>query len=842
MRRGAGTFLPARAGSEGVRLSGVEDRRARPLSHGAPSACGGLAVVVPLLVLAGWWLEVEQLTAVVPSFETMKPVTAVCLGLLGIALLVRDTPAVGGWFPVALVPAAAGASIGAVSLAEHLTERAFGLDTFLFGAAVRAEGSAAPGRMALITAVCATTAGGALVLRGLGRHRSAHLGGVLVALVAGVAATSYVYDVQSLRKVGPYASVALHTALTLVVIAAGIVLATPDQGLIGLARRGPAPAVLIRRAVPLIVALPLLVGWLIAQGLPADVSETGLGVAIMAIAAAALGTLVLWRAAWAVAAIDSERSGLVEELELANEQLEQRVARRTASLAAQAAVQQASLEALEQGVVLSTLDGEVLLMNRAGRELLGYQADELSALFRSGEWNAFQEDGTPLPVAERPVHQTMDTGEGTAGRIVVWRTKADRFVALRIATEPVRDAAGQLTAVVTALTDVTAELAAHRAARRHMITQMALNADLEHSLSIRDRFLATATHDMRTPITAIVGFANLLRRSDIPLTEEKRADMLEAIERQGHRLTSLVEDILSISVIDGGAVSVEPKVLDLSVELPQIVVDAGREADAVVDAAPGVLAFVDPLRLAQMVTNLLQNAVRYGAPPYEVSACSEGPWVVVRVCDNGAGVDPEFAPRLFERFATAHRGPGRGTGLGLAIVQSLAELHGGEVWHEPHQPSGACFVLRLPSSPAVVASPVSEDSGGRRSPLVGRRLVLAGGAVVDAVGEQARGAGMEVVRARDAARTLDAVFSARPGPDVILIDLGSPGLDGFELTALLRADARAASVPILLLSGDPEDADAAHALAAGADDVVRTPLGPRELCERLERTLRAETG
>lgn len=666
-----------------------------------PTVCGVAVGIVGALALLGWVLEVERLKAIVPGFQTMKPLTAVGLFLLGTSLALQGSERRWAHRAAGAAACAAGA-IGAVVVVEYVTSSSWGIDTVLFERAVRAEGGTLPGRMAPITAGCMAATGLSLVVRPRW-HRVAHLGGLAVALAAMVALMGYLYGVSSLRHVGAYSTIALHTALSFVVLGIGLAWATPEEGLVRLSKRGGAPAVLIRRALPVVVVLPVVLGWLDLQGELAGWYDREFGVAIMAAGSAAIGAAVVWRSSISVAAFDEARARALHELEAANERLESEVVARTASLAAQAEIQEASLEALEQGVVLSTLDGEVLLLNRAGRALLGYSAEELTGRYQSGQWETYREDGSVMPPEERPVRRTMDTGAPTTGQIVRWKRKDGDVVTLRVTTRPIFDDAGTLTGVVTAAADVTAERAAQRAAAEHDAALRGLNTELERAVLIKDRFLATATHDMRTPITAITGFTGLLLRGGSGLSDQQ-VHMLEAIERQGQRLEALVQDLLSIAVIDGGAITVDPKPVDLSQVLPQIVADAGFAIEVTLDVEAPAMALVDPGRLAQMVTNLLQNAMKYGRPPVTLSHAAEGPWVTIRVRDCGDGVPAEFVPRLFDRFSTASRDVDpskRSTGLGLAIVRGLADLQGGEVWYEPNEPTGACFALRLPTAPGA---------------------------------------------------------------------------------------------------------------------------------------------
>lgn len=677
---------------------------------------GLLVGALGVVVLVGWAFEVDRLKSVISRFETMKPTTAVSVVALGAALAM--VPAAGRRARGAGLAAAAAASLGVASLYEYLSGQSLGIDSVLFERDVLLEANSAPGRMAPVTALCVAMAGIGLLLLLLGRRRAAHLGGMAVALTAATALAGYGYRVISLGAVDSPPHVAVHSGIALLLVGLGMVAATPHQGLVGLAQRGPGPAVLIRRALPVVVVLPLLAGWLALQAQRQGWLDREAGVAALAISCAVVGGLVLFRSAASVAEHEDERAAALAELARSNERLEEQVAARTASLSAQAAVQRASLEALEQGVVLSSLGGEVLLLNQAGAQILGFGPEELTERFRSGSWTTCREDGSVLPADERPLRRTMDTGVATSGELIVWLTKDGRPVTLRVSTQPVVGDDGKMSGVATAFADVTIERAAERAAAEHLAEVTDLAARLEQAVAIKDRFLATATHDMRGPITAIRGFADLLA-ADAAAASDDQAQLLAAIRRQSHRLELLVQDLLSLAVIDGGSVQMERQPIDLAAAVPQIVADACLAAEIDVDVAEHTMAVADPQRLAQIVTNLLQNALTYGAPPISITASTSEAWVDLRVADRGAGVDPAFVPHLFERFTTARTGAdpaGRSTGLGLAIARGLARRLGGDVWYEPNVTAGACFVVHLPVPPGSEHRGEATADAGRRSP------------------------------------------------------------------------------------------------------------------------------
>jgi signal transduction histidine kinase len=217
--------------------------------------------------------------------------------------------------------------------------------------------------------------------------------------------------------------------------------------------------------------------------------------------------------------------------------------------------------------------------------------------------------------------------------------------------------------------------------------------------AMRD-FVAIASHDLRTPVTVIAGFTDLMQTQWETVVDEQKQDFLSAISRQVTHLHRLIDDLLTVSRLDVHEMEVFKRPVDVGVIAREVVHELGIEAEVSADAGGGdVLALADADHVARMIRNYLSNAVVYGTPPISVQVSHEEGSVVVRVRDGGTGVPEEFAPRLFEKFARLDKKKSKsvqGTGLGLSIVRGLAENNGGEAWYEPNAPTGACFCFRLP--------------------------------------------------------------------------------------------------------------------------------------------------
>jgi PAS domain S-box-containing protein len=223
------------------------------------------------------------------------------------------------------------------------------------------------------------------------------------------------------------------------------------------------------------------------------------------------------------------------------------------------------------------------------------------------------------------------------------------------------------------------------------------NEDLRAADALKDHFVAVTSHELRTPLTSVLGFSRTLLSHWDRIPDEEKREQIRLIEDQSSRLTRLVEELLTLSKIEAGALDVHRRPVGAGESVRAVVASFGDAAHVIEVRLEGDLELlVDPDHLHQILTNYVANALKYGRPPIEIEAVRVDGHVEFRVSDSGDGVPAEFAPRLFERFAQARTEQG-GTGLGLSIVKGLARAQGGEVWYEPNEPHGACFGLRLPT-------------------------------------------------------------------------------------------------------------------------------------------------
>ncbi len=238
--------------------------------------------------------------------------------------------------------------------------------------------------------------------------------------------------------------------------------------------------------------------------------------------------------------------------------------------------------------------------------------------------------------------------------------------------------------------------------RQRAETEASNDALVQANRQVAD-LVAMLSHDLRTPLTVIIGYTAVALQSWPTLDDAQRRGLVERVGRAGHSLQELLEDTLAASAFDAGALEPRPQAVDLGAVVREVL-------DTLSDPLPGVqvehLAAAAPVcmdrgHLKQVLFNVVSNAAKYGAAPYLIVAATEPEAVVLRLTDHGPGVPPEFVPHLFDRYSrseVARSGSQKGTGLGLFIVRALMRANGGDISYEPHA-EGGTFVLRFPRAP-----------------------------------------------------------------------------------------------------------------------------------------------
>lgn len=372
--------------------------------------------------------------------------------------------------------------------------------------------------------------------------------------------------------------------------------------------------------------------------------------------------------------------------------------------------------------------------------------------------------------------------------------------------------------------------------------------EAERSNRAKDEFLATLSHELRSPLSAALSWAHLLRRGQ--LDPEKTARALETIERTTRLQVRLVEDLLDISRIVSGKLTVERGVVDLGAVVEAAVESAhaaadGRQIRLHVDAPRDVLLVAgDATRIEQVIGNLLGNAIKFTPAGGEVAIAwrrVEGDVEIV-VRDTGIGIDPAVLPHVFDRFRQADSSTTRrhgGLGLGLAIVRHLVELHGGTIAAESAgEGQGTVMRVRLPLEiggevDARVERSIPAPGRAAATPLAGLNVLIVDdepdirGFLETILSD----AGARVAGAASTGEALAEV--ARHRPDVVLSDLAMPERDGYDFLHAFRASG--ATAPVIALTALASPADRARALQAGFDDYIVKPVDPPDVVAAVVR-------
>jgi PAS domain S-box-containing protein len=382
---------------------------------------------------------------------------------------------------------------------------------------------------------------------------------------------------------------------------------------------------------------------------------------------------------------------------------DRRNAAQTLALAQARELFQSAFDDAPTGVALIGLDGRYLQVNRSLCAMTGRSEEELLAA-------SFSDLSHPDD-AEVGLDALAEMGSGASDRFDTEKryVHADGHVLwVKIRVSVVKDADGRPVHLISHVTDITDRRAA-------MDALAEANEQLRRANELKDHFVAVTTHELRSPLTSILGFAGLLQSPDIELSEDERAEYLGRIERQGRRLEGLIEDLLTLSSIESG-LEVDLQPVPLLDAINESILEVGIKG-VDVRCPDDVVVLADQLRLQQILVNLLTNAGKYGEAPFSILAHENSGKVVISVNDRGEGVPPDFAARLFDTFTQASTGRTRrnkGTGLGLAIVRGLAVALGGEVWYEANPGGGSRFKVRLKAATPPQRRELQPASGGRR--------------------------------------------------------------------------------------------------------------------------------
>ena len=541
-----------------------------------------------------------------------------------------------------------------------------------------------------------------------------------------------------------------------------------------------------------------------------------------------------------------------------------------ATAAARRQLQMVIDAASQVAITAGDVDGTLLLFNTGAERMLGYSADEvvgrmsvrtfhLAEEMQARAVELAREYGSPVP-ATQATREPARRGDYRS-REWTYVRKDGSYVAVSLAVTVMLDARGEPAGFLGVATDITDRKRAERTLRNlnHELearvaerTAELVRArdEAERANAAKSEFLSRMSHELRTPMNAILGFAQVLEMDDA--LPPRQRGFVQEVRRAGAHLLELINELLDLSRIESGrlAVTIGPVDLDSVIEQTLGLVaplaaarDIALTRDGTI-AAPPVLG--DTTRLRQILVNLLGNAIKYNHRGGHVALAIErrdATTVRIAVVDDGPGIAPERVERLFQPFERlgAESGPVEGSGIGLALSRHLAEAMGGRMGVQTQTGLGATFWIDMPLGEAPDGDAPQEAGAARDAGPALQVLYIednvANLRVVEAM-----------LRLRPALRLTTAMrgehgleLARRLRPDVILLDIHLPGLDGYAVLDALRSDAATRHIPVIALSADAMPAEIERGRRAGFARYLTKPVIIDHLFDALDGALPAET-
>ena len=471
---------------------------------------------------------------------------------------------------------------------------------------------------------------------------------------------------------------------------------------------------------------------------------------------------------------------------------------------------------------------EVVKFNQEARRIVGGATGRhhpFEQLLKTMTWRRM--DGQEIPRAELPLERAIRSGETVRAEEIVIHLPDGETVSTLINTTPIYGEDGEFVSVVATIQDIT---------------------PLEELERLRAEFLGMVSHELRTPLASIKGSAATVLGTSSPLDPAETRQFFRIIEEQADHMRDLINNLLDLTRIEAGTLSVAPEPTDVAAVIAQArdaFLSSGYRNSIEVDLLPNLPRIgADKQRVVQVLYNLFSNAAKYSREwsTIRVTAAREDLYVVVSVTDEGQGIAAEHLPRLFSKFSRIDDDNGRqigGHGLGLAICRGIVEAHGGRIWAESDGVGrGARFTFTIPaaaeSGASTTSAPTLASTGSERAPTDLERILVVDDdpQILRYVRNTLSEAGYTPIVTDDP----DEVGRLLAGeqPHLVLLDLVLPGTDGFELLNRIPA---VLEVPVIILSGRGRGQDIAKAFDMGVADYIVKPFSPAELLARIRAAL-----
>jgi PAS domain S-box-containing protein len=760
---------------------------------------GIYALVGGLSSLLGWAIDIPRFTDWFNLGISIQPNAALAVTLAALALVLMSV----GHVRVPAVLGGIAGAIGFATLLEHGLRVDLGIDTLLtFNRPWGSFGTTVPGRMGLPASVSWTLLGIAFLCAAGGKREIRQLSsgvGLVVALISFLSLIGFVFGADTLYTLPAVTAIAIQTASFLFAISLGLVVTLRDVEPMRTLIAPTGAGLLARRALPVVFFVPVVVGILRQAGETIGLYDTRFGSALRTAVEIVVLTLMLW---WAVRAIrerEAQIEATSETLALSERDLSD------------------FFENASVGLHWVGPDGTILRANKAELELLGYTKEEYVGRHIAD----FHVDP---PVIE-DILERLGRGEILHDHPARMRCKDGRILDVLIDSSVLFDD-GDFVHTRCFTRDVTKQKQAERALRE---------ADRR-----KDEFLATLAHELRNPLAPISNSLQLMRLADrdAKLADEAR----EVAERQVEHMVRLIDDLLDLSRITRNKLELRKERIDLNSVVNNAIgtcLDMIRKKGHVLEIASPktVVLNADPVRITQIITNLINNASKFTGPGgrISVSVDSDGQRAVIRVKDTGVGIPKDKLGEVFDMFTQVDRSLEKteaGLGIGLSLTKRLVELHDGSITAlSDGVGTGSEFVVELPATSLdvieqTVEAPVTNVPTKRRILVVDDNADSA-----ESLALLLRIQGNDTQIARDGIEAVEK--AAEYKPDVILLDIGMPGMNGYEACQAIRRESWGTEALVIAMTGWGQAEDRRRSAEAGFDHHLVKPIDHAELLRLL---------
>ena len=502
---------------------------------------------------------------------------------------------------------------------------------------------------------------------------------------------------------------------------------------------------------------------------------------------------------------------------------------------------------LSMGEGLFTVDdaGRVTFMNPAAQRMFGWTLEEMLGRRMHDVTHHLRPDGTLFPASECAGLAVLHEGRMLSEFEDVFIRRDGTFFDVVYSSSPLRGD-GKITGLVVVFRDISDRKQAEEERSRLLEAEREARAEAEKANRLKDEFLATLSHELRNPLNVVIGYAEILRRSEEFSQNTFVLKAAETIRRNALAQAQLVSDLLDLSRLQMGKLSLNRQPVSFSTIISDAIETVRTEATAKrisldVSLDKEVLVVEgDPIRLGQIAWNLLNNAIKFtpAEGKVRITLSSEGNFSVLAVEDSGQGISPEFLPHVFEIFRQADASIVRrqgGMGIGLALVKQLAELHGGDVIAESEgHGKGARFTVKVPLyTPGVSALPAEKT--GATGALDSKFILVVDDSpeTTEMLGKLLELEGAFVDIAKSGKEALKIARQKRF--DLVVSDISMPEMDGYQLLRSLREIPDMADVPVVALTGYGRTNDIDRAHNEGFAEHLTKPLDLDKLLQIVRR-------